>query len=280
MFPEEMIEFKANLRRELNSAKNNIQTSSFAEFDSTAPIAHDGSAWYHSAPLIYHAGGGIDGLTYSNSREALEHTLSLGNRFVEVDFLFTSDNTLVCAHDWHDISDSRLAMTAEEFRELKIYGKYTSMTAAELMEFTREYADLYIVIDTKEENMVSVVLELIRLAGEDPDLCSRFIIQLYDSGIRQQIMDHYAFEDTNFLFTAYKFGTENPAQIMKLCYQENVPVITVEYGKWNAETIQKFAEKGFVIFEHTVNRPDEARESLARGIRGLYTDFLSPTDLA
>ena len=31
MFPEEMIEFKANLRRELNSAKNNIQISSFAE---------------------------------------------------------------------------------------------------------------------------------------------------------------------------------------------------------------------------------------------------------
>ena len=106
MFPEEMIEFKANLRRDLNSAKNNIQTSSFAEFDSHAPMVHEESAWYHSAPLIYHAGGGIDGLTYSNSREALEHTLNQGNRFVEVDFLFTSDGQLVCAHDWHDISDS------------------------------------------------------------------------------------------------------------------------------------------------------------------------------
>ena len=279
MFPEEMIELKTNLRRELNSAKNNIQSSSFEEFDGHAPIALEEAAWYQDAPLIYHAGGGIDGLTYSNSREALEHTLAQGSRYVEMDFLFTSDNHLVCAHDWHDISDSRLAMTAAEFKDLKIYGKYTSMTASELVEFMTAYEDLYIVIDTKEDDMVSVVLELVRLAGEDPTLCSRFIIQLYDSGIRQQLQEHYEFTNSNFLFTAYKFGTENPAQIMKLCYQENVPVITVGYGNWNKEIIQKFRDKGFLIYEHTVNRPDEAMEALARGIRGLYTDFLSPDDL-
>lgn len=279
MFPEEMIQLKANLRRDLNSAKNNIQTSTFSEFDSRDPIALEETAWYQDPPLIYHAGGGIDGLTYTNSREALENTLALGNRFVEMDFLFTSDRQLVCAHDWHDISDSRLAMTAEEFRNLKIYGKYTSLTAAELIAFMQDYEDLYIVIDTKEEDMVSVVLELVRLAGEEPTLCHRFIIQLYDSGIRQQLQERYDFNDFNFLFTAYKFGTENPAQIMKLCYQENVPVITVEYGKWNEATIQKFKDKGFVILEHTVNRPDEAAEALARGVDGLYTDFLSTADM-
>ena len=123
-------------------------------------------------------------------------------------------------------------------------------------------------------------LERAALCAGDETILSRFIIQLYDFESKAAIVEAYPFPDDQFLFTAYKFGTENPAQIMKLCYQENVPVITVEYGKWNAETIQKFAEKGFVIFEHTVNRPDEAREALARGIRGLYTDFLSPADLA
>ena len=154
------------------------------------------------------------------------------------------------------------------------------MTGRDLIGFMEAYPDLYIIIDTKENGAVQVVTDLAALCAGDETILSRFIIQLYDFESKAAIVEAYPFPDDQFLFTAYKFGTENPAQIMKLCYQENVPVITVEYGKWNAETIQKFAEKGFVIFEHTVNRPDEAREALARGIRGLYTDFLSPADLA
>ena len=50
--------------------------------------------------LIAHAGGVIDSCTYTNSREAMLHSLAKGYRFIEFDLLFTSDSVLVAAHSW------------------------------------------------------------------------------------------------------------------------------------------------------------------------------------
>ena len=55
----------------------------------------------YSQPLmIAHAGGGINGINYSNSIEALNHNYAKGFRYFEMDFSWTSDNKLVCLHDW------------------------------------------------------------------------------------------------------------------------------------------------------------------------------------
>ena len=50
--------------------------------------------------LIAHAGGGINGLTYMNSLEAIDLNYSLGLRYFEIDFSWTNDDRLVCIHDW------------------------------------------------------------------------------------------------------------------------------------------------------------------------------------
>ena len=66
---------------------------------------------------------------------------------------------------------------------------------------------------------------------------------------------------------------------MKICYDENITVVTVPYGVWDEEIRQLFISKGFALYEHTVNRPDFANDSLSKGVQGLYTDFLEPDDL-
>ena len=38
-------------------------------------------------------------------------------------------------------------------------------------------------------------------------------------------------------------------------------------------------ELGFVVYEHTVNRVDIARQSLEKGISSFYTDTLFPEEL-
>ena len=38
-------------------------------------------------------------------------------------------------------------------------------------------------------------------------------------------------------------------------------------------------ELGFTVYEHTINRADEAALALERGISGIYTDNLTPADL-
>lgn len=278
-YSEEITNLKSAGYAALQAAKNGSKTATFAELESLEPITHTGNEWYNGCDLIYHAAGGIDGLTYSNSRDAMELTLSNGSRFIEIDFRYTADGQLVCARDWSDITVTGEAPDAAAFRDMKIYGKYATLTAAELLDYMRSYPDLYIIIDTKESGAVQVVTDLAALCNEDAALLSRFIIQLYDFESKALILNAYPFADENFLFTAYKYGTGNPAEILKNCYEQNIRVITVPAGSWTAETISHFTEKGFLLYEHTVNRPDEAREALHRGIHGLYTDFLSPADL-
>ena len=48
---------------------------------------------------VAHAGGGIDGETYTNSYEALDRAVNDGFRYLELDLSFTSDDQLVCIHD-------------------------------------------------------------------------------------------------------------------------------------------------------------------------------------
>jgi glycerophosphoryl diester phosphodiesterase len=50
--------------------------------------------------VIAHAGGAIDGNTYTNSREAVEENYTLGTRIFELDFQQTSDGHWVVTHDW------------------------------------------------------------------------------------------------------------------------------------------------------------------------------------
>lgn len=278
-FSEEITALKSSGYGFLQQAKSGPAVT-FADVEDLPAFSLEEDAWHTRCDLIYHAAGGIDGLDYSNSRDALEHTLSLGSRFVEIDFRYTADGHLVCARDWADITADGAAPTLSAFRELKIYGKFATITAAELIGYMKAYPDLSIIIDTKEDGAVQVVRDLVGLCGNDDSLLGRFIIQLYDFESKAAIVSAYPFADGQFLFTAYKYGTGKPAEILKNCHAQNIRVITVPQGSWTAETIAHFTEKGFVLYEHTVNRPDEARESLARGIRGLYTDFLSHADLA
>ena len=57
-----------------------------------------------------------------------------GNAVIEIDFLFTSDGELVCLHGWTDVGGLETACTLDEFKNLKIYGKYTPMTAEDALE--------------------------------------------------------------------------------------------------------------------------------------------------
>lgn len=248
--------------------------------------------WYTSDRLIYHACGGIDGISYTNAKEALELTLSNGKMLVEVDFLFTEDGHLICGHKWNDIipveEDKKtkknkkkteetlpeVKCTLDVFRTLKIKGNYTGLTASDIISYMQEYPDLYIIVDTKEENLTGVVGELLRLCDHQQSVADRFVIQLYDQGQKEKLRELYPFRDDNFLFTCYKFDPLRVEEILALCDAEQIDVVTVSYGSWEAETVNLFLERGILLFEHTVNLPEMVQLSLEKGIYGFYTDFL------
>lgn len=104
--------------------------------------------------LIAHAGGAIDGYTYTNSREALEKAVSNGYKHIEFDFAFTSDSVLVAAYDWNMFNDisgfsskGDTAPSLQEFISRKIYGRYTPMTATDIKEYFLSNKELILVTD-------------------------------------------------------------------------------------------------------------------------------------
>ncbi len=243
------------------------------------PVETTGEEWFAEAPMIYHAGGEIHGSLYTNSREAVEETLSEGNFFIEIDLRYTSDGHLVCAHDWLDVYPVDCDPTLEEFLNTRIQGRFTPMTAADLIQIMRENPRMYLVTDIKGEDITQPIADLVALAEEDPAILERVIIQLYTGREKPAIKEIYPFRDSQFLFTLYEWGVWE-YEAAQICNEENIAVLTVSHGLIPDHDVAMLRDLGFTIYEHTVNRADVARLALARGISGIYTDTLYPEDLA
>ena len=92
--------------------------------------------------LIAHAGGVINGHTYTNSKEALINALDNGFRYIELDLYETTDSNLVCLHSLVDYrkmtsSDCEILDTMS-FLNHKLYGKYTPMTLNDAIKIWEE----------------------------------------------------------------------------------------------------------------------------------------------
>ena len=236
--------------------------------------------WYTASRLIYHACGGLDGAMYTNSREAIAHTLAMGNFLVEVDFLFTADDILVCAHRWEEFSEDGNPLVMADFLKHKIGGLYSTMTALDVISYMEQFPALYIVVDTKERDLPAVVAELVALCDSDPDILNRFVLQVYGRNMKEKVKEIFPFKDENILFSCYKFGPERYYEILNICRDDNISIVTVPYDSWDSDIICKFQDRGIILFEHTVNLPEDAVHAMVRGIYGIYTDFLSAEEFA
>ena len=104
---------------------------------------------------IAHAGGVIEGHTYTNSKEAVEHAVECGIRYIELDLGLTSDSVLVAVHDWaafREMTNTPSVITSEpldkqQFINSKIYNKFTPLTAVDILELLNRYPDIILVTD-------------------------------------------------------------------------------------------------------------------------------------
>lgn len=102
--------------------------------------------------FVAHAGGSIDGHIYTNSREAVENSLKNGFKFIEIDFLVTSDGHLVAAHDWKKFGemtgrDTITSLPLEEIKKLNIYNRYHILSGKDITEIMEKHQDMILVTD-------------------------------------------------------------------------------------------------------------------------------------
>ena len=231
--------------------------------------------------FLAHALGGIDGHTYTNSVEALEHNLALGARFFEVDLSFTADGDLVCFHTGHEkhmgLAQDITETTTAEFLSRRYDGRYTPMTAEDLLRRMAAEPRAYIVTDTKHDFALSLG-EVVRLAESiDPALVGRIVPQFYTAEQWEVVAgleaEHGPF--ATVIFTLYRTRLDDDG-VVEAARTRRIPVVTMSTKRFNPHLVSRLAALGVDSLVHTVNDREQVESYLRQGVRGLYIDFLFP----
>jgi glycerophosphoryl diester phosphodiesterase len=114
---------------------------------------------------VAHAFGEIDGVFYTNSRDAFLLNYERGFRAFEVDLVLLQDGSAFCAHDgteWmYGLDKHFTETTAAELAGRLCLGKYTPLTGSDLLDLIDEYTDACFLLDTKrtDENSNHTILK-------------------------------------------------------------------------------------------------------------------------
>lgn len=245
-----------------------------------APRSLDYSWVDQVPPYIAHACGGIDGLTYTNSREAFIHNYHLGQRVFEIDFNLSDDGFLIASHDenhWREISGSLEPYDLENFDNTKLHEKYESLNLTEVIELLAEYPDAYVVTDTKDVLQPYVSLAFSQLVYQaqktHPEVLDRIIPQIYNEEMFAWLNAIYPFK--SFIFTLYQ-TLWTPQSVLDFCKVSNVRFITLYHDRINEEILQLWDTLGIHVAVHTVNEPEKVQSYLDMGVDMIYTDFVTP----
>ena len=242
----------------------------------------DEYAWADSVPpYIAHACGGIDGISYTNSREAFILNYELGQRVFEIDFNLAEDGVLIACHeeaDWRSMTGSSLPYSSQHFNELPLYGQYESLTAEEVIELMAAYPDVYVVTDTKATTKAEVMLAFSQLVygaqKAHPEVLDRIIPQIYNEEMLSWITSVYPF--SSVIYTLYQVSW-TPESILDFCMNSGVRLITMPLDQLAEDTLRLWKTLGIRVAVHTVNDPVQAQQLFDLGVDMIYTDFLTPS---
>jgi glycerophosphoryl diester phosphodiesterase len=101
---------------------------------------------------IAHAGGQVEGIKYTDSKEALDYNYAQGFRLFELDIIETSDGHFVAAHDWNHWKketnfQGKVPVSLTEFKKHKIRKKYTSLDMSAISQWFSQHPDALLISD-------------------------------------------------------------------------------------------------------------------------------------
>lgn len=221
---------------------------------------------------IVHAAGIYEGLKSTNSLEALENAYEKGNRYIELDFNFTSDFKPVCIHDWNHLAFSGYDGTRpseKEFMENNVYSMFTPMNLDSVTNFMTKHTDLYIITDVKDLNIYFSNY----VSNRHSELMDRFIVQIYSEN-EYEYVRKMGFK--NIIFSLYKLGWEEKIDTQNLvafAQSNELFGYTFPYSLCDIDGyVDAMKKAGIPLFVHTVNDKTEQQKYFDMGISGIYTD--------
>lgn len=239
----------------------------------TSKVILDSSVIPHPSLVVAHAGGGIDGLSYTNSQEALDSALLKGVHYFELDFEWTSDHELVCMHDWDSDFYTKFGLTSgpislAEYKRLKMRVGLHQLELNDVVKWVHKHQkdQVFIITDIKHENLTGLRL----IAQLYPEMTKYFIPQIYYfleyPQVREMGFDHV-------ILTLYR-SHYTDRSVSKFAEKYPLYALTMPVARGLAELPHHMKEKGIFTYAHTVNDLQMLQALQENGVNGIYTDFL------
>jgi phosphoglycerol transferase len=226
---------------------------------------------------VAHAGGAINGETYTNSLEALDQNIKNGFSYFELDFSFTKDRRLVCIHDWQHSFEKAFGFlptrmpTFEDFETLvENKSKFELCTVSTLATWMGKNPSAIIITDIKQDNLEGLKI----LAKKIPEFETRIIPQIYDPQNFQAVkMMGYK----QIIWTLWSYDGSNDDVLDWVDRFHGTYAITMTKDRATSDLPRRLAKRNIPTYVHTVNTLKEMNKFVKDfGVTEIYTDFLHP----
>ncbi|GAB6991379.1 phosphatidylinositol-specific phospholipase C/glycerophosphodiester phosphodiesterase family protein [Paenibacillus pini] len=278
------------MRRKMIALVLLLGTASCLLLFGTKGSSEDKKSNFTDYQVISHAMGGIREQAYTNSYEAFIANYEKGNRVFEVDLLLTSDEKLVARHEWtksmteqlgqqDELPEERQAMqlSYSEFKQSKILGSYDPLDWEDILDLLQDYPDMYIVTDTKDENMKLILSKLVNaVQNRDPALMNQIVLQIYDQPMLQTVHEIYPFKQIIYTLYATK---DTDAEVVDFVKANSIPVVTIPEQRVTQSFISDLNKAGVTTYVNTINDENEVSKYRRMGVNGVYSDFLTEEEV-
>ena len=224
---------------------------------------------------IAHAGGGVNGITYTNSYDALNLNISNGFKYFELDFSFTKDGQLVCLHDWANSFKRSFGFSTDkkvtllEFKHLvATKSKFEKCTLDGLIVWMEKNPSAFIITDVKEDNVKALRI----MAKTIPQSFGRIIPQIYAPENFKKVKN---LGYKQIIWTIYRYQGEDK-DILKWVenFEKPFAVAMPDYRAFTSLP-EELQAKGVLSYAHTVNSASQKDRLLKKySVSEIYTDFL------
>lgn len=235
---------------------------------------------------IAHALGGLDGKNYLNSKESFIESYEKGCRLFEVDLVRTSDQVWVCRHSWNQSlgqweEEGKKILTADEFLNAPIYGKYTPMSFRDLLILLKDYPDAFVLLDSKQYSIrnysktIEDYAEYLEIAAEADakESLDQIIPEIYNEAMFPGTALAYRFP--SYIYSLWQeYTIEEIYEIGDFCQEKGIPAVTVYDEYWTEEIQNIFDSRKILVYVYTVNDFDKAAYYMENGAAGICTDTL------
>lgn len=252
---------------------------------------------FYDYNVIAHACGGIDGYTYTDSLEALNHSYDNGDRLFDIDLRFSSDGEIILRHEWkQDLGqpDFEYLMDVEsyvdkykvgqivreqlpaleEFKNTLIFSKYTPLSFRDVVSWMKTHSDAYMVLDVKE-NPEETYTWIVENFKDDEEILNHLVLSCYDSQDLETVLDIYPFK--NYMLRQYINNPDEFEKIISDCKEYQIKAVSIDLRYESDERIQDIRNNGVKIYWAVVNDIEKyTQEHLGDGV---VSDWITENEI-